>query len=595
MLIFISIPILIFIFMKKNFFLVVGIILLCQCCHKQQNAYADYTKSSGFYADRIDSISLVNLTTLCKVWGYVKYHHPVFSDSKLNIDYELFKLLPHMVNCRVDKRNLILSEWVSRLGSFEKRHQPVCEEQTNLFKKYHTDLKWIEDSVSLGQNLSQQLIDLRYADRSDGNYYVSYTKYENFDQTSLNPCFQNENSYSELPNLDFGYRLLAIFRFWNMVEYFYPCKYMTDKRWSDVLPEYIIRMHTDGHENYKKTLWSLIAQINDSHADLEDIRLFLFGENRVPLHLSFAQDMLYVSAPDTLYSYTQKGSEFQIGDQIVSVNGKPVKHYLELVKNNIPCSNMGRVKDITTDIILRTTLKNTSIPIRYCRNGILRDTLAEILPQRKYMDRLFKPFTYKIIDHKIAYINPINYKTKEKDIIKSLLAEYNSVIIDFRYGMSLDFNNDFDATLSDYSEKESIEDPYLYTYPIINLPGTFGLSVEPKQPVVKVARSKPRFIILVGGWTQSTTETYVQFLQTKTNVLVIGTQSAGADGNISPISLPGGVHTCFSGLGWYYRDGTPVQRMGVKIDKIIEPTVMGIKSKRDEPCDEAVKIFKNFS
>lgn len=581
----------------KKIILVTGcFLLLCHSCLKQQGASSyDYAETSGFDPEEIDSLSLVNLTTLCKVWGYVKYYHPVFMDNKLNIDYELFNLLPQIVNCSAENRNKILTEWINGLGNYEKGHQPTFDNQI-LYADYQTDIKWIEDSLTLGRTLSRQLIDLRYANRSGGSYYVSYTQYNNFDHTSLNPCFKNENPYIELSNPDYGYRLLSVFRFWNMVEYFFPCKYMTDKRWSDVLPEYITRMHTVCNEDYKKTLWSLIAQINDSHADLENIRLYLFGENRVPIQLSFAQEQLYVSAPDTLYIYTKKGSEFQLGDQIISVNGKPVKFYLELVKNSIPCSNMSRVKDLTTDIILRTTQKNTSIPIRYCRNEVLRDTLVDVITQRNYLDRLFKPFTYKIIDSETAYINPANYDTSEKDKITSLLADYSYIIIDFRLGMSFDFNNDYDANLSsvnDYTEQDSIEEPYLYTYPIIDYPGTFGTTSKPKRSKIATTLPTPKFIVLVGGWTQSAVETYVQCLQTRTDVWVIGTQSAGADGNISPISLPGGVNTCFSGLGWYYPDGTPVQRIGVKIDRIIEPAIMDIKTGRDELIDEAIRIIKH--
>ena len=37
-----------------------------------------------------------NLETLCRVWGYAKYHHPVFCDTlcRVDVDSALFALLP---------------------------------------------------------------------------------------------------------------------------------------------------------------------------------------------------------------------------------------------------------------------------------------------------------------------------------------------------------------------------------------------------------------------------------------------------------------------------------------------------------------------
>lgn len=56
-----------------------------------------------------------------------------------------------------------------------------------------------------------------------------------------NPQFHNEKGYPNIEFPDYGYRLLAVFRFWNMVEYFFPTKYLIDKNWNDVLKEYILR------------------------------------------------------------------------------------------------------------------------------------------------------------------------------------------------------------------------------------------------------------------------------------------------------------------------------------------------------------------
>ena len=73
---------------------------------------------------------------------------------------------------------------------------------------------------------------------------------------------------------------------------------------------------------------------------------------------------------------------------------------------------------------------------------------------------------------------------------------------------------------------------------------------------------------------------------------MIGSQSAGADGNISKFTLPRGVLGAFSGLGWYYPDGWVVNRQGVKIDHEVRPTLEGVREGRDEVLETALNLIE---
>ena len=47
-----------------------------------------------------------------------------------------------------------------------------------------------------------------------------------------------------------------------------------------------------------------------------------------------------------------------------------------------------------------------------------------------------------------------------------------------------------------------------------------------------------------------------------------------------------------SGIGVYYPDGTETQRKGVRIDKVIYPTLAVITAGRDELLEEAIRIIR---
>lgn len=81
-------------------------------------------------------------------------------------------------------------------------------------------------------------------------------------------------------------------------------------------------------------------------------------------------------------------------------------------------------------------------------------------------------------------------------------------------------------------------------------------------------------------------------IQNNPYTITIGSQSAGADGNISKFTLPRGVLGAFSGLGWYYPDGWVVNRQGVKIDHEVRPTLEGVREGRDEVLETALNLIE---
>lgn len=73
--------------------------------------------------------------------------------------------------------------------------------------------------------------------------------------------------------------------------------------------------------------------------------------------------------------------------------------------------------------------------------------------------------------------------------------------------------------------------------------------------------------------------------------MIIGSQTAGADGNVSQIHLPGGLQTGISGIGVFYPDRTATQRVGIVPDLTVETTIAGIASGRDEVLEAAVRYI----
>ena len=81
-------------------------------------------------------------------------------------------------------------------------------------------------------------------------------------------------------------------------------------------------------------------------------------------------------------------------------------------------------------------------------------------------------------------------------------------------------------------------------------------------------------------------------LRTAPQNQVIGSQTAGADGNVTWLSLPGGIRTLFTGLGVYYPDGRTTQRIGIVPDIEVRPTLKGLHAGRDEVLERALEYLR---
>lgn len=129
--------------------------------------------------------------------------------------------------------------------------------------------------------------------------------------------------------------------------------------------------------------------------------------------------------------------------------------------------------------------------------------------------------------------------------------------------------------------KGSTEEPGLFSFlDYINEIGTTNSSYY-----------KGKVVIIINELTQSQSEFTTMAFRKSPNVTVIGSNSAGADGNVCHFYLPGNIYTRITCLGVYYPDGTETQRIGIVPDIEVKPTIEGIKAGRDELLEKAIEII----
>ena len=103
---------------------------------------------------------------------------------------------------------------------------------------------------------------------------------------------------------------------------------------------------------------------------------------------------------------------------------------------------------------------------------------------------------------------------------------------------------------------------------------------------------KGKVVVLINEDAISQAEHTCLFFEAATNVTFIGTPTAGANGDITYMVLPGNLTVSFSGHDVRHADGRQLQRLGIQPTIKVAPTIRGVANGRDEILEAAVKFLQ---
>lgn len=203
-----------------------------------------------------DTTSIKGLTALAQLWGFLKYHHPSVAAGLYDWDAELMKRIPAVQNAPNDE------EWKNMLDAWIDSLPPV----TPLPDKTLPSLE-VQSAPHYGELfntqyfLPQTIEKIRYI---LDNAQITSNHYVSIDHGMIDFSGEKAHNTASLP--DTCHRLLALFRHWNIVNYFFPYRNLCDQKWAEVLPEMIPEfIHTKDALAYYKACQKLHAKIDDSH------------------------------------------------------------------------------------------------------------------------------------------------------------------------------------------------------------------------------------------------------------------------------------------------------------------------------------------
>ena len=532
--------------------------------------------NSGVRVTRLTTTQIEGLFLLGRVWGFLKFHHPRVTAGEVAWDAELLRMLPGILNARnaAGQEGLIV-EWIDSLGQVSQCNP--CAQLPGQRLQLAPRLEWLEDRELMGDALRDRLRGI-LANRKPGQqFYVSLTAGVG------NPSFDNEPDYARVPLPDAGFQLLALFRFWSAVEYWFPYRSMIETDWAETLREFIPRIaEAATRQDYQLELFALIARVGDSHANLwSSISVRPpAGKCQLPVNIRFIEGLPVVSG------YSGAPGDFRLGDVLERLDGAVMDDQVKRWHAYYSGSNEGsRLRDMGR-FMTRGECGPTTAVVK--RNGRRHTIEGQRLPPstldlKSVSSNELEGPAFRMLAPEVAYLKVSTVKRTEISTYIEAASKTEAIVVDLR-GYPSEF-----VVFKLGGHFVDRQTPFVrFSIPDLSNPGAFHwmepMSLKPEPP-----HYDGKVLVLVDESTQSQAEYTAMALRAAPKSMLVGSATAGADGNVSRLPLPGGLWSLMSGIGVYYPDKKPTQRVGIEPDVVARATISGIGRGEDEVLAAALR------
>ncbi len=528
--------------------------------------------SVSAYAQVIDSVYYQRLFYTCKAWGHVKYYHTEPAKGAVDWDDELISALPELKDAPDNEAfNQSLLTMLTNAGEMGMVNGSIPTIPDSL--NNNTDITWIENPI-FSNEVRENLNIIKFRFRPQTNVYVG----EQWPGGA--PSFNTDAAYAsgeDFPSEE--KRILALFRYWNIINYFFPYKDIMDIEWDVTLREFIPAIvKADNAIDYHLAFRELTTRINDSHAFFSSpTYTSIFGNKYPPFQTRYIENEMVITK--LLPSVT----EVRVGDVIREIDGIEINELRDSLRKYAYGSNDIIIERELNSLIERGDFGDFTMTVD--RGGDIRTvTLSR---------NSFNFNNLNIDDSPVWRDTTINDSCKfgivdmgrlepsDLNLMFRELSDTDAIIFDIR-----NYPNGTLWPLIDYLFTSPVFIAN-FTTPDITYPGRLSFGPE----TIGNGISNPyrgEVIILFDERTQSQAEYTVMGLEQFPGAIKIGSTTAAADGNVALMFLPGNILTYATFLGVFYPDYTPTQRVGIIPDYEVHPTILGIRSGRDEVLDFAL-------
>lgn len=532
--------------------------------------------SFGIYAQApADSVYYNRLFYVCKAWGHVKYYHTETANGSVIWDDALLDALSGIKNApdnsSFNDSLLLMLASAGEMGIVTGNLPNVPDSLNN-----NTDYTWIQNSIF--SDSARAILDtIRARFRPQSNVYVGEL------WVGGSPNFISDTLYSYesyYPNEE--KRVLALFRYWNIINYFYPYKYIMDQDWDTTLVEFIPQIIDATDElSYNQVFKKLTKRLNDSHAFLISTTYYTWiGYHQTPFLSRYIENEMVIT------KVIPQVTEVKVGDIIKEIDGFNIYELRDSIREYAHGSNDAFIETEIDYMIMRDYYGYFPIVVEN-ETGTHSDSLYRTVMNISRLSRKTGPIWKDTLINSTCNFGIVDMGRLEDEDVSAMFSELwntDAIIFDIR-----SYPQGTLWSIVDYLYSSSISIAN-FTIPDITYPGRLYWHYEQIGTGTSDAY-QGNIIILFDERTLSQAEYTCMGLEQFKYAYKIGSTTAAADGNVASIYLPGDLTTMATFLGTYYPDFTPTQRVGIIPDFEVLPTIQGFRDGRDEVLEFALNCY----
>lgn len=402
-------------------------------------------------------------------------------------------------------------------------------------------------------------------------------------------------AYADQAYPDRARRMIAGFRIWEVMRYFHAYRELydtdPDRVLEAALPE--LAAARDSME-YGIAVSHMVVHLSDSHAFVYSPALGAYeGEAPPPVNVRMIEGKPVVVSfgVDSI----ARASGIRIGDVIQRVDGEPVMERFQRLLAIIAGSNdevrarnvcwyLLNGPDSSIAELVVTGADGRARTVRLPRGGQFWNDLFHL----RSGDIL------RILPGNIGYADLDRLSPAMVDSMFRVFKDTRGIIFDMR-----GYPQGTAWTIAPHLARRQVVAASFRRPLVLQPAGTMGdmlgdggfvtfdqLIPPPAEPYY----DRPT-VMLINQETQSQSEHTGLFFEAANGTRFVGSTTAGANGDITNLYVPGGIIIGFSGHNVRHADGRQLQRVGLTPDLVVRPTIAGIRAGRDEVLERATRYL----
>jgi Peptidase family S41 len=376
---------------------------------------------------------------------------------------------------------------------------------------------------------------------------------------------------------DVSTRLAIIVSAWATASLFYPFFVEQQIDWAPEIARGLVTM--SAARSLSDIYWALsshLAALHDNHGRVYHPSLSFDGVLPVALR-RFDNTLMVVGALDS------HAKRLPVGTEVLAIDQVPALQAYDQMARRTPASTRGW-SDMVVPYWLTLGASGTLSTMRVRTpdgktDNVVLPRLSRALYDSSLRER--RPAFGAELSAGVYYVDLERMKREQWATILPSLSKARAIILDMR-----GYPSGVTPGLLGHLCDREIRSPE-WQIPMLGTGGYKKLfwTIRPMKPKLDA-----RAIVLLDGRAGSAAETVLQIVKDNRLAILVGESSAGANGNVTLASLPGGFSMRFTGMRVPLADGTALQGRGIAPDHIVRPTLEGMRAGRDEILEAALAL-----